>query len=144
MISSAVIKLRTFTLPLILMIGVALFGVAALGYVLWQSQRPVNQTELEQQVVEFLKTTDVKNVWDGTLEIKELYDHKPGGNVVIVEYTTPNGGHPDFMLEIIERHTAVITLNEKSEVISAFCVHGSLQEGQVWDLLNQRWISQNP
>lgn len=144
MISFAVIKLRTFTLPLILMIVVAFFGVAALGYVLWQSQRPVNQTELEQQVVEFLKTTDVKNVWDGRVEIKEFYDHKLGGKVVILEYTTTSGGHPQFMLEIIESHTAVITLSEKGEVISAFCVHGSLQEGRVWDLLNQRWISQNP
>jgi hypothetical protein len=94
--------------------------------------------------VEFLKTTDVKNVWDGTIEIKEFYDHKPGGEAVIVVYTTTSGGHPHFMAEFIEGHTAVITLNEKGEVVSAFCVHGSLREGHVWDLLNQRWISQNP
>ena len=136
--------MRTFTLPLILTIVAAFSGAVALGYMLWQSQRPVSQTELEQQVVEFLKTTDVKNVWDGTVEIKEFYDHKAGGKVVIARYTTTSGGHPHFMLEFIEGHTAVITLNEKGEAISAFCVHGSLQEGQVWDLLNQRWISQNP
>ena len=115
-----------------------------MGYMLWQSQKPVSQTELEQQVVEFLKTTDVKNVWGGTVEMKEFYDHKPGGKVVIVRFTTRESGHPHFMAESLESHNAVITLNEKGEAISAFCVHGSLGEGQVWDLLNQRWISQNP
>jgi len=120
------------------------FGGVALGYMLWQSQKPISQTELEQQVVGFLKTTGVKNVWDGTVEMKEFYDHKAGGKVVIVRYTTTSGGHPHFMLEFIESHTAVITLNEKGEAVSAFCIHGSLGDGQVWDLLNQRWILQNP
>jgi len=134
--------LRTFILPLILIVVVG-FGAAALGYVLWQSQRPVSQTELEQQVVEFLKTTDVKNVWDGTVEITDSYDHKTGGKVVIVHYITTSGGHPHFMLEFIENHRAVITLNESGEVTSAFCVHGSLGDGKIWDLINQRWISGN-
>lgn len=135
--------MRKFILSIVLIVVVG-FSSVALGYMLWQSQNPVSQTELEQQVVEFLKTTDVKNEWDGTVEMKEFYDHRPGGKVIIVSYTTRNGGHPDFMLEFIERHNAVITLNEKGEAISAFCVHGDLSDGQFWDLLNQRWISQNP
>ena len=134
--------MRKLILSLILIVVVG-FGGAALGYVLWQSQKPVSQTELEQQVVEFLKTTDVKNVWDGTVEITESYDHKTGGKVVIVQYTTTSGGHPHFAIEIIEDHRAVITLNESGEVKSAFCVHGSLQDGKIWDLINQRWISGN-
>jgi len=135
--------LRTFILPLVLVIVIGLSGVVALGYVLWQSQKPVSQTELEQQVIEFLRTTDVKNVWNGRLEMKEVYDHKTGGRVAVVEYTTTSGGHPNFMLEFIERHAAVITVNESGEVTTAFCVHGSLQDGRVWDLINQRWISGN-
>jgi len=134
--------LRNFILPLILIVVVG-FGGVALGYVLWQSQKPVSQTELERQVVEFLKSTDVKNVWDGTVEVVEFYGHKTGGKVVIVGYTTTSGGHPHFMLEFIERHHAVITLNENGEVTSAFCVHGSLGDGKIWDLINQRWISRN-
>ncbi len=135
--------MRTFILPLILIVVVGVGGVVALGYVVWQSEKPVSQTELERQVVEFLKTTDVKNVWDGTVEIVEFYDHKTGGKVVIVQYTTTSGGHPHFMLEFIESHHAVITLNENGEVTSAFCVHGSLRDGKTWDLINQRWISGN-
>lgn len=135
--------MRNFILPLILIVVIGFGGVVALGYVLWQSQKPVSQTELEQQVVQFLKTTDVKNVWDGTVEITESYDHKTGGKVVIVQYTTTSGGHPHFMLEFIENHRAVITLNESGEVTSAFCVHGSLRDGKIWDLINQRWISGN-
>jgi len=127
----------------VLVIVIGLSGVVALGYVLWQSQKSASQTELEEQIAEFLKTTDVKKVWNGMLEIKELYDHKTGGRVAIVEYTTTSGGHPDFMLEFIERHIAVITLSESGEVTSAFCVHGSLRDGLVWDLINQRWISEN-
>jgi len=126
------------------MIIIGLSGVVALGYVVWQAQESVSQAQLEQRVAEFLKTTDVKNVWDGVVEIKEFYDHKIGGRVVVVGYMTTSGGHPHFMLEFIEGHTAVITLNESGEVTSAFCVHGSLRAGQVWDLVNQRWISANP
>ena len=93
-------------------------------------------TELETIVIEFLKTTDVPNgVWDCTVEITEVYDHKLGGKVIVVNYGTANTGHPHFMCEAIEHHTAVITLNEKGEVVSAFCVHG-----EIWDLINQKWI----
>jgi len=135
-----VVELRKFILTFVLAIVIGVSGIVVLGYVLQQSQKPANQTELEEQVIEFLKTTDVKNVWNGMLEMKESYEHKIGGQVAIVEYTTTSGGHPDFMLEFIERHAAVITLNESGEVTSAFCVHGSLQDGRVWDLINQRWI----
>jgi len=97
-------------------------------------------TELETVVAEFLKTTDVANVlWDDTVEIIEIYDHKLGGKVVVVNYTTMNAVHPHFMCEAIEHHTAVITINEKGEVVSAFCVWGSFHDGKIWDLVNQRW-----
>jgi len=135
--------LRKFLLTFVLAIVIGVSGVVALSYVLWQSQKPVSATELEQQIIEFLKTTDVKNVWNGMLEIKESYEHKTGGTVAIVEYTTTSGGHPHFMLEFIEGHTAVITLSESGEVTCAFCVHGSLRDGLVWDLINQRWVSSN-
>ncbi|MDH5690907.1 MAG: hypothetical protein OEY81_05715 [Candidatus Bathyarchaeota archaeon] len=101
------------------------------------------EAKLEKIVVEFLKTTDVPNgVWDGTVEVREVYDHKLGGKVVVVEYTTANGGHPGFFLEAFEHHIAVITLNMRGEVVSAFCVWGSFHDGKIWDLLNQRWIQQ--
>jgi len=92
-------------------------------------------------VMEFLKTTDVPNgVWDGTIEIKEIYDHKLGGKVVVVKYITATGGHPDFFLDAPEHHTAVITLNMRGEVVSAFCVWANFHGGRIWDLINQRWI----
>ncbi len=92
-------------------------------------------------VIEFLKTTDVPNgVWDGTIEIKEIYDHKLGGKVVVVKYITATGGHPDFFLDAPEHHTAVITLNMRGEVVSAFCVWANFHGGRIWDLINQRWI----
>jgi len=97
---------------------------------------------LEMTVIEFLRTTDVpKGGWDGTIEIKEIYDHKPDGKVIVVEYTTVNGGHPGFFLEAIEHHTSVITFDTRGEVVSAFCVSGSFHDGRIWDLINQRWIS---
>ncbi len=96
---------------------------------------------LKGLVIEFLKTTDVSNaVWDGTAEVKEIYDHKLGGKVIVVEYMTRNAVHPYFMCEAIESHKAVITLDEKGEVVSAFCVWGSFHGGRIWDLLNQQWI----
>lgn len=134
------VRSKTSFLPLVLMIVVAFLGFVTLGYILWQTQKPLTRTQLEQQVIEFLKTTDVKKAWNGNVEIKEFYDHKLGGKVVVVEYMTTNAGHPDFMLEIIEHHIAAIILNEKGEVISAFC----LNHEQVWDLLNRRWVPQNP
>jgi len=140
MMHIAVTKMRTLFPALALMLAVALLSVGALGYVLWQSQKPISEAELERQVVEFLKTTDVKNVWDGMVEIDRFYDHKLGGKVIVAEFTTTSGGHPDFMLEFIERHTALITLDEKGEATSAFCVHGDLQNGRIWDLINQRWV----
>jgi hypothetical protein len=96
---------------------------------------------LETVVVEFLKTTDVADGgWDGTVEIKEIYDHQMGGKVVVLGYTTANAIHPHFMAEAIEHHTAVITINEKEEVVSAFCVWGSFHDNRIWDLINQKWI----
>jgi len=98
---------------------------------------------LETIAIEFLKTTDVPNGgWNGTVEVKEIYDNKLGGKVMVVKYTTANGGHPGFFLEAIEHHIAVITLNMRGEVVSAFCVWGSFHDGKIWDLLNQRWIQQ--
>jgi hypothetical protein len=103
----------------------------------------LSEAELKEIVIEFLKTTDVpKGGWDGTVEIKEIYDHKPGGKVVVVNYTTLNAVHPHFMCEAIEHHTAIITLGENGQVLSAFCVWGSFHDGKIWDMLNQRWIQQ--
>jgi hypothetical protein len=97
--------------------------------------------KLETVVTEFLKTTDVSNsLCDDTVEIKEVYDHNLDGKVIVVKYTTANTGHPHFMCEAIEHHTAVITLNEKWEVVSAFCVWGNFHDDKIWDLINQRWI----
>jgi len=96
---------------------------------------------LETIVIEFLETTDVADGgWYGTVEIKETYDHKLGGEVIVVEYTTANAIHPYFAAEAIEHHTAVITINEKGEVVSAFCVWGYFHDNKVWDLINQKWI----
>ena len=96
---------------------------------------------LETILIEFLKTTDVADGgWDGTVEIKEIYDHKLGGKVIVVEYTTVNAIHPYFMAEAIEHHTAVITINGKGEVVSAFCVWGNFHDNKIWDLINQKWI----
>jgi len=134
-------------------LGVFLMGLFVGAYVVpqlksifaphpWSLYSP--QAELGSIVIEFLKTTDVPNGgWDGTVDVKEVYDHKLGGKVVIVRYTTVNGGHPGFFLEAIEHHTAVITLNLRGEVVSAFCVWGSFHDGKIWDLLNQRWIQQD-
>ncbi len=101
-----------------------------------------NLTELENIVIEFLKTTDVANVlWDDTVRIIEVYDHGFGGKVVVVNYTTCKAVHPHFMFLAIEHHTAVITLNEEGKVMSAFCVWGSFHGlNNIWDLINQRWI----
>jgi len=99
-------------------------------------------TEFEVIVVEFLKTTDVSHSgWNETVKILETYDHKLGGKVVVVRYITMNAVHPHFMCEAIEEHVAVITLNQRGEVTSAFCVWGSLHgTNGIWDLVNQRWI----
>lgn len=97
---------------------------------------------LDTIIIEFLKTTDVSHSgWNETIEILEIYDHKLGGNVVVISYITMNAVHPHFMCEAIEEHVAVITLNERGEVISAFCVRGSFHgPDRIWDLVNQRWI----
>jgi len=101
----------------------------------------LSEAELETIIIEFLKTTDVADVlWEDRVEIIEVYDHKLGGKVLVVNYTTINAGHPYFALEALEDHTAVITLSEEGEVISAFCVWGSFHDSAIWDLVNQRWI----
>ena len=101
----------------------------------------LSEAEMESIVIDFLKTTDVPNGgWDHTVEIKEIYDHKLGGKVLVVKYTTANAGHPHFFLEAIEHHTAIIRLNGRGEVVSAFCVWGNFHDGKIWDLVNQRWI----
>jgi len=100
-----------------------------------------SDAEIERIVIEFLKTTDVSDGgWDGMIEILEVYDHKLGGKVVVVNYTTMNAVHPHFMCEAIEHHTAIITFNTRGVVVSAFCVWGSFHDGRIWDLVNQRWI----
>ncbi|MFQ6116231.1 MAG: hypothetical protein ACE5NG_19385 [bacterium] len=96
---------------------------------------------VETIVIEFLKTTDVADGgWDGTVEIREIYDHNLGGEVIVVEYGTANAIHPHFMAEAIENHIVVLTINEKGEAVSAFCVWGSFHDNKIWDLINQRWI----
>jgi hypothetical protein len=95
---------------------------------------------LKTILTEFLNTTDVSKGGLYNVEILEVYEHKLGGQVAVINYTTVNAGHPHFMWEAIEHHTAVITLSEKGEVVSAFCVWGNFHDGRIWDLLNQRWI----
>ena len=107
----------------------------------WKPQGELSQAELRNIVIEFLEGTDVPNGgWDGTVEVREVYDHEPGGKIMVVRYTTANTGHPDFFLEAIEHHIAVITLNTRGEAVSAFCVWGSFHDGEIWDLFNRRWI----
>lgn len=98
--------------------------------------------DLETIIIEFLKITDVPTgVWDNTIEIAEVYDDAFNGKVAVVKYATANAGHPLFMYEVVEEHVAVITLNERGEVVSAFCLWGSLHgSNRIWDLVNQRWI----
>jgi len=95
---------------------------------------------LKTILTEFLNTTDVSKGGLYNVEILEVYEHKLGGQVAVVNYTTVNAGHPHFMCEAIEHHTAMITLNDNGHVISAFCVWGSFHDGRIWDLLNKRWI----
>jgi len=96
-----------------------------------------NEAGLERIVVDFLKTTDVpRGVWNESVRIRAIYDHKLGGKVLVAEYVTMNMGHPEFMAEAIERHIAIFTLDNEGRVISAFCIHGS----KFWDLINQRWV----
>jgi len=98
--------------------------------------------DLKRIVTDFLNTTDVALCGlYGDVEIKEVYTHKLGGKIIVVDYTTRNAVHPHFMCEALERHTAVITLNEEGQVVSAFCVWGSFHGlDRIWDLINQRWI----
>jgi hypothetical protein len=93
-------------------------------------------------IVEFMKRTDIpEGLWDETIEIVETYAHKPGGKIVVVRYTTATGGHPDFFLDAHESHTAVIIIDTKGEVASAFCVDGIFHDDKIWDLFNQIWIT---
>lgn len=94
---------------------------------------------LKTIIIQFLNTTDVaKGGLYGEIEILELYEQKLGGHVVLVAYITRTMGHPHFILEALESHTAIITLNQKSEVISAYCLH----RNKIWDLINQKWVNQ--
>jgi len=128
---------------ILLFVCVMLIILTAGSLYIYGQQSLFSQSKLQNEVVAFLETTDVSNgVWDGTVEILEIYDHKLGGKVVVVNYTTMNAVHPHFICEAIEHHTAVITLNEKGQVMSAFCVWGNFHGGRIWDLLNQRWIKQ--
>lgn len=124
---------------------IAIFGILLASFFMFLYVVPPklssSDTELKNIVIEFLKTTDVSRAtWDGTVNIKEIYDHKLGGKVIVANYTTMNAIHPYFMAEAIEDHTAVITLDSRGEVVSAFCVWGTFHGQSIWDLINQRWI----
>jgi hypothetical protein len=123
-------------------LGVSVFG----GFVLVsfkESPGELSQVELKRIVIEFLNITDVADGrWDGTVEVEEVYDHKLGGKIMVVNFTTVNAVHPHFMCEAVEHHIAVITLNAKGQVTTAFCVEGSFHDGKIWDLINQRWAQQ--
>ncbi|MBS7646680.1 MAG: hypothetical protein QXD34_01055 [Candidatus Bathyarchaeia archaeon] len=97
-----------------------------------------NRDELKRIVIDFLKNTDVyrNGAWNGSVEIRDIYNHKSGGKVLVAEFITISAGHPEFMCEAIEGHTAIITLNNEGQVVSAFCVHGS----KLWDIINQKWV----
>lgn len=84
-----------------------------------------------------------------SVDISEIYNHTLGGKVLVVRYGTRNAGHPGFSMTALEGHIAVITLNTRGEVISAFCMWGTYHEmdeiggylqHKTWDLVNQRWI----
>lgn len=125
------------------LIIVALLAVACLGAaVLYVAQGELSEVEMRDIVTKFLKNTDVSDYLDeNSVEIREAYDHQLGGKVLVVDYTTWSGGHPHFMLEALESHTAIITLNTDRKIVSAFCFHGSFHvQGKIWDLINQRWI----
>lgn len=97
--------------------------------------------KLEEKVIEFLKTTDVAQEFGDNIIISEIYDHAPGGTVLVVKYETTKAGHPEFSMEAIESHTALITLNTRGEVTSAFCIEGGYHEkDKIWDLVNRKWI----
>lgn len=97
---------------------------------------------LKTILIEFLKTTDVPKGLGNfeAVEIKEVYDHKSGGWVIVAEYTTTSAIHPDFMAEAIEHHRAEFIIDEEGRVMSAFCLWGSFHNNKVWDLINQKWI----
>ncbi len=128
-------------------LGMSVLGASLLGYSfqsgLLEIQGELSQADFDKAVIEFLNTTDVSNGgWNGTVRVREIYDHELGGKVMVVEYTTVNAVHPEFMCEAIEHHVAIITLSEKAQVISAFCVWGSFHSERIWDLINRRWIQQ--
>jgi len=105
-----------------------LFVLGFLGFYgfIFGSVQLSNEAGLARIVVDFLKTTDVPHgVWNESVRIREIYDHKLGCKVLVAEYVTMNMGHPEFMAEAIERHIAILTLNSEGQVISAFCIHGS-------------------
>lgn len=97
--------------------------------------------ELKNILIKFLNTTtDVHKDLLCNIEILEVYNNKLGGQIIVINYTTLCAGHPHFMCEAIEHHTAIITLNNEGEAVSAFCVWGGFHDGKTWDLVNQRWI----
>lgn len=131
----------------VIAIAVSLVVGVVLGFSLLRGElgpkRDLGLEELESILVEFLERSDVSNVvWDESVEIEEVYDHELGGKVVVVSYTTMNAGHPDFLMEAVENHVAVITVNRRGEIATAFCVWGSFHGGRIWDLVNSRWIQQ--
>lgn len=125
-----------FLLVSCLVLGLSLGILGFYGF-LFSSAHLNNEVELDKKVVDFLKTTDVpRGRWNESVKIREIYDHKLGGKILVVEYITMNMGHPEFMCEAIEEHTAIITVNSEGQIVSAFCIHGS----KLWDLINQRWV----
>jgi len=107
-------------------------------YIFLSGNVPFNNEELKGIVVNFLKTTDVpRGGWNESVMIREVYDHKLGGKTLVVEYETMYAGHPEFICEALERHVAILTIDSKGHVVSAFCIHGS----RIWDLINQRWLT---
>jgi hypothetical protein len=74
-------------------LGVSVFG----GLVLVsfkESPGELSQVELKRIVIEFLNITDVADGrWDGTVEVEEVYDHKLGSKVMVVNFNTINAVH---------------------------------------------------
>lgn len=119
-----------------LVIGLSILGFLVFGS-LFRGAYPNDEAALKEKIVDFLKTTDVPHgVWNESVKIREVYDHKLGGKILVVEYFTMNMGHPEFMCEAIEGHTAIITVDSEGHVVYALCIHGS----KFWDLVNQRWV----
>lgn len=138
--------LKPSLLFLTAIVGVSILGGLVLsGFFLEEQerQRVLSQAELKSIAIEFLNNTIICDSGSNVIvEIKEIIDYVDvdGKFVMVLNYTTCNAGHPNFVLEAVEHHTAIIKLTTDGNVVSALCVWGSFHKDRIWDLLDQKWI----